>query len=681
MQGNNSARKATKWPRSLTALRRRIAEFRKLNRDRYYLLTWFGEVLRLPGDDSQFGIEVLMVPLREGIQPGERIDLSKDLIPADLVTIPIAVGVLSALHIGQVYRNGHCIGAPEFAREVFERISMPPGKYVSRDRKGGPVFPDSWTFVTDRGRVPRRDSPGTKDPLIPYETYPLSPPDGQGGNGIGANCLSVPIPGRNQRLLIPCAELARFYYSPSTEFAQAVFNGFPRSGSPNPGPLGHCPRPLSEFYDDGRSHIRNGWAVLYLQNATDAVIGPQLARFCFSDYARWAALQIHQSIIKTAHGPGQKGVPLVQPPFDTETDLTVHGIWLGSQDGAGRARYFLVLWIERCTARFPFERYFGLVPASPEVEPDGFPPPDDVPPHVRKRPPRDDGSGDLEQTGQPSARHHRQREVHSHTGFAALEGMPTRTRRVPRRRTGPGRRVTVDPSSGEVQGVATGEGTWEEDAPFDPFGILVGGKMSDEDNKPPKRNESEEHEEKTQPAFEVDFGHFQAALEEMKADERLEVGIRRVRAFGDPDVGSGASLLPRPPQKGRRHWLYISNEAEQRRHVLIAEVRIGDRYAYLFEVERRPMTAEAFATFVITEAGRGARATDLDLEMVLQRCGDFKGVWRAIPDSELREYTRLRVQHCRRPRDKDGETSYASMLAQRLVATLMVPTETSASRG
>jgi hypothetical protein len=626
---------------------REIAALKVLERNRFYMLTWFGGVVRLPNDDSQLGIQASFSPLRDGVEPGDPVNPALDLEPDGITVITLAVGLVPVLHIGQVYRNRRCIGVPEFVRQEIEGVSM---------------HPDKLHYVTDFGKSPRLQDQTRADLIIPHESFPLVPYAEKSRNGVGARCLAVPVPGRNWKLLFHCVEIVRFYFARSTLLSRAVFNGFPGSGSPNYGDT--PPGPLMELYDPARSRKRaNGSAVVWLQDGVSPRVSATIARFCFSDYARREALKIHASIRKLAQREKCPS-PEAAAPFEGDTNLTVRGIWLGPENTPEQARYFLVFRIERCTAPFPFAALTCVAGRAAESVTDVRPEPGGFGPEIGPTPPRDDGTEPIKQDGQPTNRHHRRFHEVEAGEFADLETKPRRLIRKPKK---PGERRRLVGETEEVDGVSTGEGTWDMDSKLDPIEFVDGAPLPPEDKDDPEPPVPVKKDDA--PEFQVDFNAFREAL-------RLrdwKVRYCSPASYGDPDAASGAALLPRPPHEGRRNWLYIDHKTGQRRHVLIAEVFVHGIYGYLFEVERRPESTEAYATLSLARAG-GEKASDELLTEILKACSAEKGRWENF--DLQKDLYRIVIGHPPRPKGtseegKDAKERYPALLAEKLSTGLL----------
>jgi hypothetical protein len=115
-------------------MQREIANLERLERNRLYMLTWFGSVSRLPNDDSQFGITTYFSPLRDGLKPGDPVNPGLDLLPDQAKSIVLAVGLLPFLQIGQIYLDSRYIGMPEYCRQTLLPLSWSPSSH-------GSIFP------------------------------------------------------------------------------------------------------------------------------------------------------------------------------------------------------------------------------------------------------------------------------------------------------------------------------------------------------------------------------------------------------------------------------------------------------------------------------------------------------------------------------------------------------------
>jgi len=141
-------------------------------------------------------------------------------------------------------------------------------------------------------------------------------------------------------LLIPCIEIVRFYYANSSQMFQQVFTDGLFDDD-------------NRVFKDSRSEFpdvfgKNGF--LYLSKWVKNIDAPIIARMAFDRVALDRAREIYASVVKAYNGR----VPFVDFPFvNQKTKLKVHGTFVDM----GGPVFFLVNWIESCTAVFPFQEF------------------------------------------------------------------------------------------------------------------------------------------------------------------------------------------------------------------------------------------------------------------------------------------------------------------------------------
>ncbi len=174
----------------------------------------------------------------------------------------------------------------------------------------------------------------------------------------GTDVLVLDVPGREGRVLIPCAEVVRRYYGPSTQMMRALCTGYHRSlhvyqrvdeeGQPH----------FLELYNLKESYVDEaGVSRVHLRAQVSNEDRQPVGRFRYSALARRRALFTARRL-QMQWARSAPATFRALPPFEGTTQLEVHGTWLerGPYDAD---RDFLVFWITECTAAFPFERLGG----------------------------------------------------------------------------------------------------------------------------------------------------------------------------------------------------------------------------------------------------------------------------------------------------------------------------------
>ncbi len=169
--------------------------------------------------------------------------------------------------------------------------------------------------------------------IIPRALYPIS------ASIRKSRIVVVPARGVVRGLLIPCSEIFRFYYAPTSKLATALLDGTFLSDR---GSIVNLKR--------SKLSSTTGAAYVQLGKKADDDERIEIARMTFDITAREAA----ESIIPTAIAQGSAGeFPLiVRPPFDGRSQLRVQGMRIT----IGGYPAFLVFAILECSGPFPWSR-------------------------------------------------------------------------------------------------------------------------------------------------------------------------------------------------------------------------------------------------------------------------------------------------------------------------------------
>jgi hypothetical protein len=294
--------------------------------NRYWKLHWF-EHLAMNQATREPLIAARFVPL-------VRDDLDVDANPPELLDnasygfnesklIEVGGGQLPILSMGLLLHQGRPVKRPCYQTKVFDL-------YIGYGT----------TTVLPVGPLPGngRDKGVCR---IPWDEYQL-----QGTNPF-TMCLHINVnairPDRITKIIIPWAELIRHHYGNSSElFREVLTDGL--SGDPN------------RVFNPSRTVMPGNGAIPHLEltkyvKDEDA---PIVARFAFSRYAFASGRRIFLSAFNNyRHGRGGYMPEVVLPYVDMRTKLIVHGKTIR----VGKSNHFLVFYIEKDYAQFPFE-YF-----------------------------------------------------------------------------------------------------------------------------------------------------------------------------------------------------------------------------------------------------------------------------------------------------------------------------------
>lgn len=275
---------------------------------RIWRIDWVGNVELNPAIPSEPRLEVSMVPLRDGI--GDKYDSTSSAINSERREIYIGVGQLPVLMIGSLWKQGRCL----------------------QERAGKEVEFNELTINSLTTQVIPAHKVDEGQPLIPRQYYMM-------GKGYSNPLLAVEWKGDPFGILVPMAELLRYYYATSTDLALALFTGAFR----------HEPHEIINLDHSGfvsaehrcvlhlRQHICNddGWVIGRILNAPEAFRG---------------ATMLHDQLMKDSLNRKTSHIETCFP-FSGDTNLRAYTKRINSQ---GKWRY-LVLSLSHCTGAFPFD--------------------------------------------------------------------------------------------------------------------------------------------------------------------------------------------------------------------------------------------------------------------------------------------------------------------------------------
>jgi hypothetical protein len=277
--------------------------------DRLWRVDWFGESAYPAG-------------VRRYAQPSIRVVLSPLLCEQDNnaallgpscsdhhhqheAWVPVAQ--LPLLAIGDLWQNGRRVASPDYQVERFHRLR---------------ITPETTAFVKAGLAIEEHF-------LIPLGPHPWHAKHTQ------SYCVSVALD-KGKRLLVPCVELIRFYFGSSSNLLKRLFIG----------PLQQDMLWASKRFNKTTRHLH-----LVLADRLSGASAADIGRIAESKLAWRAAAGIYASCQK-ATVQRLPAHPYTGFPFDGETDLEAHGIWLPF--GEQLDSTFLVYRLKSCSFPFPF---------------------------------------------------------------------------------------------------------------------------------------------------------------------------------------------------------------------------------------------------------------------------------------------------------------------------------------
>lgn len=220
----------------------------------------------------------------------------------------VSVGKLMLLRIGDVWRDQQLHESPTYEVETFRDLLI--DREITALVKAG-LSHDDGSFL-----LPLSEHPGHRRNTHSY-------------------CLRVSLPDERQ-LVIPCAELIRFYFGSSSELMNLLFR---------PG-LTKDRLFKSLVFNPSTRYMK-----LELSDHVHPRSAADIGRIAGSS-AAWRAANL--GLTSCLKGISAGGAPYPQGvfPFEGETDLTVSGKWLRRAERERQT--FLVYQIHSCSHPFPF---------------------------------------------------------------------------------------------------------------------------------------------------------------------------------------------------------------------------------------------------------------------------------------------------------------------------------------
>jgi len=286
----------------------KLPRFPSLTPDhRVWRLDWFGEIA-YPGVVRQYRqpcIKVAISPLLDS-PDGFALSGSFSTDIAQQRNVWVSLGALSMMRIGDLWQDGRLLQAPLYTPSYFELD----------------ISPDTTTFVKAGLAI-------DKNYLLPFAEHPWHRFHTQ------SYCLTVKA-SENETLIIPGAELVRFYFGTSSSLIKR---------------LAEAPFQEEMLWLKKHFNLTTGHLHLKLAPGLQYAAVHDVARIARDTYAQRSAANIYAHIVKAT---SQRETAYLYSgfPFRGKTTLAVAGIWLSF---AGRPKSsFLVFSLRTCSHAFPF---------------------------------------------------------------------------------------------------------------------------------------------------------------------------------------------------------------------------------------------------------------------------------------------------------------------------------------
>lgn len=539
----------------------RIREFP--DDDRFWRVDWFGGLERNHQVPTEPKIQIIISPVVPGATDYASTNAVSD---KDRQTITIGVGQLPLVSIGSLWQNRRCLIDHAGKSRTFNNLAINP----------------------DTVQLVRSDAEVDGDQLIRRAFHRI-------GAGLAANCLAIKYQGDPYGLIIPVAEIIRFYYAISTDLAKAIFSGDFRHD------LGAIVNPEGCDFDANEKRctlkLRKNFA------DTDAYI---IARILCSTDAFLGASLVHDSMIKQAAQNRPRVYPEAVFPFIGTTTLRARVKPMRKPDDSGWRN--IVFALEYCTAPFPFsaitcDRDNSNLRANEETD---LPDEEKRPAFPVDRQPRPRVTdGELQSDQEPSKNIQSAVITNTEDRFGALTGLSLEK-----------------PEKEMCQYISAGT-TRLPGVPNDIFGTGDGDYT--ENDVTPASVETDTARQQPLPAS---FENFEAMVRSLNSLPAYQSSMR-------PRSDANA-YIPLTKRSGSRQWSYLDSTWGERRIVVIADVTHGQQVFSLIEFQWRD--GESFKLAIVS-LPNGARINDDLMRILLQALAKNEGRWENI--SSLPEKMRL----------------------------------------
>lgn len=596
--------------------------------DRYWLLNWVGEIQKMknnkPGCSLKFNFVPLLDNYMEINRPALRLDRQENA-----KAVEIDASYLRYLPVGSIWKNSD--------NGFIECVKDSTGKQV--DFKSVEISESSLRIFS-----PYDKDPSTSDLIVGYNDYPMF------NQQYPSYCLGIHHNNDPYKIIIPCSEVLRAYYSFSDRFLQAVLGGWFQSNS-------------NKLFQLSKTFI-NGDGIYEVWPQPDFrqrnALSP-LVNMYFDPLARTRTLDIYKKI-QVAHANSKVCKLQALPPYNGVSNLSLIGQWIPGRPNPykpGSNYYrFLVHRIVRCTLEPPIlnYRYHRLIAASNESAGSNDIDIVNMPPLVRTSIDEVDNI-DLKHDIPPNKA---KVPIEFMVPGAILEGYNNvKCERIDHEREGEWRERRGEMiESPTILEVSSGDGRYNSEDPV-PGSFLIS-------------TEDDCNFEEINPKR---FENLIKALEFLRA-EYLEPSFKTVDVicipYGKHQIETPwmlssskayTSLFPNYIDNEFQTWSYLDQEQLIRRQLLIVKIIIDDKCIMIFEGEKAE-SSEGMAIQMATLKHFREWTRD-DIDSVVACCIRSQGCW--LPKKELSHIGRQRLNHVK----EDDEFSIARRLFKQISETIV----------
>lgn len=279
------------------------------NDGRVWRIDWFGAVRKNDNVPTEPTIDVYLRP----VSVTDKTSIADfGWLNKERICCTIGVGQLPVLTIGSLWKNGKLLDYQVIVPSNLPNVN---------------IAEDSVRLI----EAAHKDQTGY---IINKAAFDI----GGFKNGLSARCLAIESDGDPYSIIIPVAEVIRFYYAISTNLAKIAFLGSYETN------FDQIIGERSGF--DSKTKI----LIIHLRQWLYDNEGWVLGRILRDKNAQQGFFQIHRSLVKQSVGKYHQPMPETNFPFQGKTDWAARCL---SFTSGGKVRT-LILELLRCTAPFPF---------------------------------------------------------------------------------------------------------------------------------------------------------------------------------------------------------------------------------------------------------------------------------------------------------------------------------------
>ena len=539
------------------------------NDGRVWRIDWFGAVRKNDNVPTEPTIDVYLRP----VSVTDKTSIADfGWLNKERICCTIGVGQLPVLTIGSLWKNGKLLDYQVIVPSNLPNVN---------------IAEDSVRLI----EAAHKDQTGY---IINKAAFDI----GGFKNGLSARCLAIESDGDPYSIIIPVAEVIRFYYAISTNLAKIAFLGSYET---------NFDQIIGERCGfDSKTKI----LIIHLRQWLYDNEGWVLGRILRDKNAQQGFFQIHRSLVKQSVGKYHQPMPETNFPFQGKTDWAARCL---SFTSGGKVRT-LILELLHCTAPFPFSNLVVIRDndgrqASPETDL----PESNKRPYLRNQRLKSGTSKKLHSIEEPVQNMKKMVIDYVKERFGDLwnkELIKPEKEFCNYRKTD----LLFLPPSESTTALGTGDGTSGQSKTA-PISISINvGKETDIAQKPRSHSRSE--------ALPATFENMMAAVRYLSENYQ--------------DKGVTAKVWPTlymPLTSNRSsQWSYLDTSAtttnlvKTPRRVLIAELNIDNMLFWLVEFEQRE--SESLTAAMIYGAS-SMKAEEI--KKILHLLARSKGIWKNIP--------------------------------------------------